>query len=310
VDVLTIGETMALFDGVGSTFATGEPFRLRVAGAESNFAIALTRLELPVTWISRLGGDRFGDFVLDTLAGEGLDLRYVERDAAAHTGIFFKWHEGGEHRVLYRRAGSAASRLRPENVPSAAYTDVRLVHLSGITMALSETARSTVLGVAAEARARGLLVTFDPNFRPALWAGPLEAEQRQREILPFVDWYLCGEGEGCLLHDVSSPAELRERVRARGAAEVAVRVGARGALVWEEGEAAEVAPATLEDVVDEVGAGDGFAAGFVYGLLQGWPPTACARAGNVIAAAALRGTGDWETFPRLADVAAHLGTCR
>ncbi len=304
--VLTAGETMALLDGVeGGDFGLGMPFRLRVAGAESNFGVALARLGVEVTWVSRLGTDAFGDLVVETLAGEGLDLRYAARDDAP-TGVFFKWHSGGASRVLYRRAGSAASRLRPEDVPDEAFDGVGLVHLTGITMALSDSARETVLSVARRARERGVTVTFDPNYRPALWQGPHDAETRQREILRWVDWYLCGEGEGGLLFGTGTPEELREAVRAAGAGDLAVRLGARGALVWEDGRPVEVPPVRLEEVVDEIGAGDGFAAGFAFGLLQGWGPARCARAGNAIAAHALRGTGDWETFPRLGEVQADL----
>jgi 2-dehydro-3-deoxygluconokinase len=302
VRVLTAGETMVLLDGVEGGLRLGSPFRLRVAGAESNFAVALTRLGARVTWVSRLGDDPFGDLVSDTLAAEGLDLRFVLRAAGEPTGVFFKWHENGESRVLYRRAGSAASRLGPSDIPAEAYDGVGLVHLTGITMALSETARATITGVAAEARRRGLLVTFDPNWRPALWAGPEAAAAAVREVLPSVDWFLCGEQEGRLLFGASSADGIRAAAQAAGAGDAAVRVGVRGAVVWESAAAVEVAPRRVEDVVDEIGAGDGFAAGFAFGLLQGWPPARCARAGNAVAAAALRGTGDWETFPRLAEV--------
>jgi 2-dehydro-3-deoxygluconokinase len=307
VAVLTAGETMVLLDGVEGGLAPGAPFLLRIGGAESNFGVALSRLGVPVTWVSRLGADPLGDLIHDTLAAEGLDLRLVQRDAGAPTGVFFKWHEEGEGRVLYRRAGSAASRLEPADAPDDAYDGVRLVHLTGITMALSDSARATVLAVAAKARVRGIPVTFDPNYRPALWPGPREAEACMREVLANVDWYLCGEQEGCLLFGVDSAAEVREAARAGGAAEAAVRVAARGAIVWEGGGPVEVPPQHLEDVVDEIGAGDGFAAGFAYGLLHGWGPVACARAGNLIAARALRGTGDWETFPHLEEIEDELG---
>jgi sugar/nucleoside kinase (ribokinase family) len=261
---------------------------------------------VPVTWVSRLGTDPPGDFLHETLAAEGLDLRYVQRDAAAPTGLFFKWHEAGEPRILYRRAGSAASRLRPDDVPDEALAGVSLVHLTGITMALSASARETVLSLARRAKDCRCPVTFDPNYRPALWAGPAEAAARQRDVLPFVDWYLCGEQEGSLLFGTASPVELRAAIREAGAGEAAIRLGARGALVWEDGEPVEVPPPRLEDVVDEIGAGDGFAAGFAFGLLRGWPPSRCARAGNLIAGRALRGTGDWETFPRLDEVRGDL----
>jgi 2-dehydro-3-deoxygluconokinase len=298
---------MVLLDGVEGGLASGAPFRLRIGGAESNFGVALTRLGVPVTWVSRLGADPLGDLIHDTLVAEGLDLRFVERDSEAPTGVFFKWHENGEGRVLYRRAGSAASRLQPADVPDEAYDAVRLVHLTGITMALSGSARAAVLAVAAEARARGIPVTFDPNYRPALWAGPGEAQARQREVLPHVDWYLCGEREGCLLFGVESADEVRRAAQVGGAGDAAVRVAARGAIVWDDHEGVEVAPHQLEEVIDEIGAGDGFAAGFAYGLLHGWTRVACARAGNLIAAHALRGTGDWETFPRLEEIEGELG---
>ena len=125
-------------------------------------------------------------------------------------------------------------------------------------------------------------------------------------MLPNVDWYLCGEQEGRLLFGVDSAVEVGEAARAAGARDAAVRVGARGAVVDENGDPVEVPPAQVEQVVDEIGAGDGFAAGFAFGLLQGWGAVACARAGNLIAAHALRGTGDWETFPFLAEVADKL----
>jgi sugar/nucleoside kinase (ribokinase family) len=158
-------------------------------------------------------------------------------------------------------------------------------------MAISESARELVLDVARRAKERGATVVFDPNFRPALPDTPDAAAERQRAVLEHVDWYLCGEGEAELLwpgREIPVPS--------------VVRVGARGAIV----DGVEVPPPRTASVVDEVGAGDAFAAGFVYGLLDGRSPVECASAGNVIAACALAGTGDWETLPRLEDVRADL----
>jgi 2-dehydro-3-deoxygluconokinase len=289
--VLTVGETMALLDPLeDGELRIGMPLTLRFAGAESNFAVGLARLGIDVAWVSRLGRDEFGDMIEAGLAAEGVDLRWVRRDDAP-TGLFLKWRSGGRGGVVYRRAGSAASRLAPGDVPDEALEGVRLVHLTGITMAISESARELVLDVARRAKARGAIVLFDPNFRPALPDTPEAAAARQRAVLPFVDWYLCGEREAELLWpDGEIPVPS---VR---------RVGARGAIV----DGVEVPPPRTATVVDEVGAGDAFAAGFAYGLLQGWAPAECARAGNVIAAGALAGTGDWETLPRLADVRADL----
>jgi 2-dehydro-3-deoxygluconokinase len=303
--VLTVGETMALLDPTTEGRpVSGMEFSLRLAGAESNFAIALRRLGVEVTWVSRLGTDVLGDVVGSALASEGLDLTYVRRDDAP-TGLFLKWRSGGGSSVLYYRAGSAASRLEPGDVPDDALEGAAYVHLTGISLALSESSRRTVVDVARRARSRGIPVIFDPNYRPALWSGPGDAAAAHEEVLGFVDWYLCGSEEGNLLWGTSDEMALFERLSGRGLRAV-VRVGRRGALVLDNGEVTTVPPDRLEEVHDEIGAGDAFAAGFVYGLLNGWPPADCARAGNTIAARALRGTGDWETLPYLAEIEQDL----
>jgi 2-dehydro-3-deoxygluconokinase len=278
---------MALLDPLGEGKPhVGMPLQLRFAGAESNFAIALARLGVPVAWVSRLGRDSFGDMIERGLQEEGVDLRWVQRDDA-HTGLFLKWRARTGRGVAYYRTGSAASRLRPEDVPDEALDGVRVVHLTGITMAISESGRALVLDLARRASERGATVVFDPNFRPSLPDTPAAAAERQRDVLPWVDWYLCGEEEaGLLWGDKEVPARS------------VLRVGAQGAIV----DGARVPCLREVPVVDEIGAGDAFAAGFAYGLLEGWTPTECAHAGNVVAAHALAGTGDWETLPRLADV--------
>ncbi|MDQ3891060.1 MAG: sugar kinase [Actinomycetota bacterium] len=297
---LTAGETMALLDRHGEGEIEHEStFTLRVAGAESNFAIALTRLGVAVTWISRLGGDRLGDVVAGTLAREGVDLRYVVRDPRAPTGLFLKWRAAGRGGVVYYRRGSAASGLSPADIPAHALEGVDLVHLTGITMALSEGARDLVVETAQRARRLAIPVLFDPNWRAPLWEGPEEAAEAQREVLPFVDWYVCGREEGLLLFEAEAAEEVAAAALDAGARNVIVRLGARGALVREGSGFVEVPPPPVDAVVDEVGAGDGFDAGFAYGLLRGRRPAECALIGNRVAAAALAGTGDWETYPRL-----------
>jgi 2-dehydro-3-deoxygluconokinase len=291
VSVLTVGETMALLDPLeDGELRLGTTLTLRFAGAESNFAIALARLGVDVAWVSRLGRDSFGDMILEGIAREGVDTRWVQRDERP-TGLFCKWRSDGRTRVTYRRAGSAAAALRVGDVPDEALEGVEVVHLTGITMAISASARELVVDVAARARERGATVVFDPNFRPALPDTPQAAADRQRAVLEHVDWYLCGEDEAALLwarEEIPVPSVLR--------------VGARGAIV----DGVEVPPPRAVSLLDEVGAGDAFAAGFVYGLLRGWDPPECAGAGNVIAAGALAGTGDWETLPLLEDVRDEL----
>ena len=153
------------------------------------------------------------------------------------------------------------------------------MHLTGITMALGEGPRALVLDVARRARAAGAIVTFDPNYRPALWESPAAAAAAMEPVLEHVDWYLCGAAEGETLLGVRGPeAAIEALPRGRRAHRRPRRIVAAG------GETVEVTPARAEEVVDEIGAGDAFAAGFVYGLLQGWDPERCTHAAHVIAA--------------------------
>lgn len=308
--VLTLGETMALLDPLEGGLHGGALLTLRIAGAESNVGVGLCRLGVETAWISRLGTDPFGDLVFSTLAGEGLDLTWARRDPEAPTGVFFKWRsEDGSH-VLYYRRGSAASRLEPSDVPDEAFDGVALVHLTGITTALSSSACETVLDVARRARERNATVVFDPNWRPALWSAPEEAAAAQRAVLPYVDWYLCSNEEGRTLFGTSTPEETLRAIVAAGARDAVVRSRSTGTLVRVEGELRVVASPSVASVLDEIGAGDGFAAGFIYGLLHGWSPQESVRAGNVVAVRALAGTGDWETLPRIEEVRAELSAAR
>jgi sugar/nucleoside kinase (ribokinase family) len=283
--VVTLGETMALLDPISDgELALGDLLTLRIAGAESNLAVGLARLGVEVAWISRLGADRPGALVREALAAEGVDLQWVAEDPDAPTGLFYKWRADGRTSVAYYRRGSAASRLAIADVPDAALRGAALVHLTGITMALGEGPRELVLDVARRARTAGATVTFDPNYRPALWASPAEAAAAQAEVLPHVDWYLCGLEEGRVLFETDDVANAS---RAAGSRDAHVRTPER----------------TDVEVVDEVGAGDAFAAGFALGLLEGRAREDCVRLGNVVAAGALRGTGDWETLPRRDELA-------
>ena len=301
--VLTVGESMGLLDPDGE-LRYGCTVRLRMAGAESNFAIALARLGVPARWISRVGCDPIGDLVLEALEGEGVDVGWVRRDPGAPTGMYFKARTGGVTTVHYYRHGSAASRLAPADVLDAALDGVEHVHLTGITMGLSAGAADLVAGLVSRARARGIRVSFDPNWRPALWEEPAAARRAFDRVLPYVDWVLCGADEGAILFGGTTPAETIRAIRAAGAGDAVVRVGPRGAAVVEDEQEVVVAPPVAVEVVDEVGAGDAFAAGFVFALRRGDRPAAALELANRLAGASLAASGDWETLPYGAELAA------
>jgi 2-dehydro-3-deoxygluconokinase len=293
---------MALIDPVGDgPLEAGRTLTLRIAGAESNLAVALTRLGVEVTWVSALGADSYGDVIERTLSAEGVHV-VARRDPERPTGLFTKWRDGGRSHVLYHRHGSAASALGPEDVSDELLAGIELVHLTGITTAIGDRPRALVHDLARRAADRGATVLFDPNWRPALWASPAEAADAHRDLLGHVDWYLCGVEEGRLLWGAETAEGVIAAVRAAGAANAVVRLGERGAMV--DGEI--VPPSRVADVLDEIGAGDGFAAGFAWGLLRGLAARDCVRAANAVAGAALAGTGDWETFPTLPEIEREL----
>jgi 2-dehydro-3-deoxygluconokinase len=297
--VLTLGETMALFDpDADGAPALGKAYTLRFAGAESNFAIALARLNVGVRWISRVGKDPVGDLITEALAREGVDVRWVLHEPHATTGAYMKTRNNGLTRVQYFRRGSAASLLAPGDVPDEALERVNVVHLTGITTGLSDSAQALVHDVATRAHVRGIKITFDANYRSALWTSPEDARRAHEALLPLVDWYFCGVEEANLLWGGGDVQALDQSIRSAGARGVVIRVGARGAFV----EGTLVQTPRLVDVRDEVGAGDGFDAGFVYAMLRDCDPAECVHAAHIIAAHTLSGTGDWETLPYLRDV--------
>ena len=304
--VMTLGETGVLLDPVtDGGVELGALFRLRVSGSESNFAIGLRRLGIPVTWVSRLGADPMGDLVLRTLDAEGVDLDFVVRDAEAPTAATFKIRNEGATRLAYYRRGSAASRMAPGDVPEAALDGAGVVHLTGITMALGTRPMAVVLAVARRARRRGATVTFDLNYRPALWS-PDAAAAAIRMVLPRTDWVMCGEDEARLLFGGDDAAATVDRLFAAGARRVVLRIGEAGALVARDGNLVHVPAFEIGRIADDIGAGDAFDAGFVYGLICDLGPERSARVGNLLASRALSGTGDWETLPRLDEIQALL----
>lgn len=279
VTVACVGESMALVTPDPPTpLAAGGPMRLDVAGAESTVACYLAQLGVRAAWVSRVGADPLGELVVGRIAGHGVDTGAVAVDDAAPTGVFFK-DPGATTRVFYYRAGSAASRLGPDtDVPPAALT-----HLSGITPALSPSCAALVSHLLATRRC-----SFDVNFRPGLWpaaeAAPVLRAAASRAAVVFV-----GLDEAHLLWDVETPADVRALLPEPET--LVVKDGGVGATSFHPGGATFV-PAPVVEVVEPVGAGDAFAAGYLAGMLRGRPEAGRLSLGHRVAAAALRVTGD------------------
>jgi 2-dehydro-3-deoxygluconokinase len=294
VDVVCIGETMALIaPDPPRPIADAETFVLTHGGAESNVAAWLAALGAVVQWCGRVGDDPLGRRVLAELEAAGIGLSGARTDTEAPTGVYFKDPAAGATRVWYYRVGSAGSRLDADDVERALLQRPRVVHLSGITPALSTSSAAAVAHAFARARELGVSVSFDVNYRPALWDSAAHAGTHLLPLAKDADVVFVGLDEAATLWGCLDADDVRAVVGGRGT--LVVKDGPRAAWSFAEG-AAVSAPALPTQIVEPVGAGDAFAAGWLCGLLRGVPPVARLRLGHLVAAHALRSVTDHLTL--------------
>lgn len=290
-DVLTLGE--ALVSLRTNAIGPGWSASAHVAGAETNVAIGLARLGHSARWVGRVSDDALGAWVVDTLEREGVDTGFVVRGDGPAGAMVLESPADHARRVTYLRRGSAGSALGPDDA-LAALPGCDRVHLTGVTLALSDSARAACLALARAASAGGLPVSLDVNFRPALW-GPDAAREVLAQVLPFVDCVVASEEELPLLVDAPEPDAVA-RLLGGGASRVVVKRGERGASAWASDERVDL-PARAVEVVDVIGAGDALCAGFLSGQLEGLGLRASLQRGIDVAAACVASPGDWEGLP-------------
>lgn len=303
--VVTLGETMALVrtTEIGS-LRHANSLAFGIGGAESNVAIGLARLGVRTSWLGRVGDDSLGERVAREIRGDGVDVRaIVDPDAA--TGLMVKERpSAASTAVHYYRAGSAGSRLHPDDLPDGWVEGASLLHITGITPLLSASARAALHAAIDRARTGGAIVSFDINYRSAL-ASPAVAGAVLRELAERSDIVFGGEEEFAILYPGSSVADAAAALRDAGCATTVLKLGPDGASVFTEG--AEVAGSGFPITpVDTVGAGDAFVAGYLSGLLDGLDLGAILRRANACGAMACLVPGDWEAAPTLRDLARFL----
>lgn len=301
LDVITIGEAMAMFVATETgDLAEVEHFMKRVAGAELNVATGLARLGLKVGWVSRVGKDSFGRFVLHSLAKEGIDARGVSEDSRYATGFQMKSkvENGTDPIVEYFRKGSAASHLSPEDFRAEYFTSARHLHLSGVAAALSESSYALLEQAATTMKAQGKTISFDPNLRPVLWKSEAEMVEKLNQLAFQADWVLPGLKEGMILTGQRTPEGIADFYLTCGVQAVIIKTGGDGAwFKTAAGEQGAVAAIKVDNVVDTVGAGDGFAVGVISALLEGRTLQQAIGRGNKIGALAIQVQGDSEGLP-------------
>ncbi|MFI9781156.1 sugar kinase [Streptomyces sp. NPDC051956] len=295
---VTLGETMGLLAATDTGYLPHiSHMALGIGGAESNVAVALARLGTPVTWTGRLGADSLGDRVVRELRGEGIDVR-ATRDADAPTGLMLKERlPGGAVKVWYYRSQGAGARLGPSDIDTTLIAGARLLHITGITPALSDCAAEAVRHAVRTARSNGTLVSLDVNYRSALWS-PERARPVLRELLGQADLVFAGDDEAAMVLDrpIGDSEKLALELAALGPTTAVVKLGANGATACVSDTLLRQ-PSFPVDVIDPVGAGDAFVGAYLAEHLAGEDPKACLATAALAGALLCTVRGDWEGMP-------------
>lgn len=305
-DVVTLGEAMALFmTEPARPLRAARTFHRSVAGAESNVAIGVTRLGRSAGWIGRVGDDPLGLGILDQLRAEAVDVTHAVVDPGAATGVLIRdRHTERPIQVVYHRDGSAGSRLAPEDLDEGYIAGARMLHLTGITPALSASARSTVVRAVAIAADHGVTISLDPNLRLKLWSAG-EAAAALQPLIAAADIVFVGEEEAALLSGHDDREDAIGWFLAGGAGLVVSKAGAEGSTAT-DGRSTWSAPAYSVRPIDVIGAGDAFAAAFLVARLDGAGIEVALRSGNAAGALCIQIPGDVEGLPYRSDLLALM----
>ncbi len=291
--ILTLGEPLFELSAAGSgRLRDVSRYEVGWGGDVSNFAVAACRLGGTAGIVTRIGDDEFGASFLSMWAAEGVDVRHVRTTRDGFTGVYFiSRDEDGVHGFTYLRKGSAASRLRPGDVPLDAIRQCDAFHASGITQAISNSACDATFRAIGEARAAGVLVSYDPNVRLALWS---EARCRATVLhtLTMADIALPSLEDARLVTGLHDPRAICELILSMGPGTVALKLGAEGSMVASLPDAAPVLVSGFRvSTVDSSGAGDTYDAAFVLSQLEGATIEESARLANAASALTTTGAG-------------------
>ena len=303
--VVLLGEPMALLlaDQEGPLPDVSH-FTRTVSGAEVNVAIGLRRLGIPVEFLTRLGDDPFGHYIELMLKNNGIGTGMIAFDSEYRTGIQLKEcvSDGRDPYAPYYRKGSAASHMTESDMEALDMSDVGMIHVTGIPPALSESMRKAVFALVKRAKIKQIPVSFDPNLRPALWENEARMCEVLNELSGYADFVFPGITECRILTGTDDKKKAAEFYHRKGVGTVVIKDGKLGAFLSTDcpdgGRSEKQIPGfPVSRVVDTVGAGDGFAAGFLSGFLEQLPLEACVLRANAIGALQVQHRGDNEGLP-------------
>lgn len=308
LDVITIGDAMITFDpSAKGPLRYVHSFEKKVGGAELNFAIGCARLGLNTGFISRIGKDEFGRHIYNFIRGEGIDTSEVEQIDDYPTSINFKEVlEDGSGRTFYYRDRSPTEFLLKESIDEAYIRKAKVLHITGVFAGIQPKNIAVLKYAAKLAKKYHVKVSLDPNIRLKLWSIE-EAREGLLALLPYADFVFAGEQEAEWLFGKKSLENYISIFKEFGAEHIILKRGAAGSIGFYDGEIAEAKAKQPGKVVDTVGAGDGFNAGYIYAYLQGKGPHEALDFANTIGSMVVEVAGDNEGLPYLEDVLIRLG---
>ncbi|MBI3976569.1 MAG: sugar kinase [Chloroflexi bacterium] len=305
-DLISLGECMVeLF--AEQPLAEAPALTKAFGGDSLNALVAAARLGTSTGYITVVGDDPFTPYLLNAWSAEGIDVGRVRR-ADRNNGLYcISILPGGQREFTYYRAGSAAAALCPGDLDPAYLAAARIVHATGVSQAISPSARRTVLEAYRIARQHGVRTSYDPNLRLRLWS-LVEAQAALREVLSLVDIALPSLEDATALLGVGAPRAAVEQLWGTGVEIVAVKAGPQGCWVGARSDGRiDHIPALAVEVVDTSGAGDAFDGGFLHGLLAGLSVSAAARIGVITAGLKCRGRGAVASLPQGDEVRRVMG---
>lgn len=290
MDIVSIGEPLMELSNIDQDI-----YQKGFGGDTSNFLMAAARQGASTAYFTQIGQDAFGDSFMKLWKSEGVDTSYVNRLSYAHTGLYFITYTEKGHEFTYFRAGSAASLMGPADVPEEMISRAKLLHISGISQAISNSATDAVFKACKIARAHGVTITYDPNIRLKLWSKE-RAAAIINATLPYCDIFMPSLEDSEQITGLNEQDAIVGYYHGLGVKVVVLKLGSKGVLVSDEGVKTAV-PGYKVASVDQTGAGDTFDGAFCSRYVKGLPPLACAKYANAAAALSTRGYGAVTPIP-------------
>ncbi|HEO8422263.1 carbohydrate kinase, PfkB family protein [Mycobacteroides abscessus subsp. abscessus] len=304
IDVITFGEAMAMFiaDSCGPLHEINH-FTMELAGAETNVAIGLAKLGYNASFVSKVGADAFGKFIMEKLQKHQVQVDQIITDTQFPTGFQLKSRvTEGDPEVQYFRKGSAASHLAISDFSEHYFQKAKHLHMTGIPLALSSDTRNFAQHALSFFKNKAKKISFDPNLRPRLWNSEKEMVDTINFFAKQANYVLPGLEEGCKLTGFKTPSDIASYYLDAGVELVIIKLGEQGAYFKSSKQEGIINGYPVEKVIDTVGAGDGFAVGVISGLLEGLPVEESVQRGNAIGALAVQSLGDNTGYPDMQEL--------